>query len=240
MAIPPLLITSAVRVAAPFTKLQNQAIRREELLKSVNEWYVLGVREMVVCDGTGYDFSAEITQMRLPKLNFECFAFFNSENVVSERGKGFGEGQIVEYALKRSELIAQSDSFMKCTGKIWCENYLSVLKNFNGQFAADICLPVDRRMVDTRFYIVGTNYYKNNFRAVHEGVNDKEGVYLEHMFFAMAEENMKLNFVTKFPLRVCGMSGSSGKMYKVSSIRLALKYFWRLWEIRVSYKYSNQ
>lgn len=234
--IPPLLITSAVKVSAPFTKLKNQEIRRNELLRSIKEWYSLGVRELVVCDGTGFDFTAEITRMGFTDLRFECFSFYNADDVVKERGKGFGEGQIIEYALARSKLIGKSNSFMKCTGKLWCENFLSIFTGFNGDFAADICLPVKRRMLDTRFYISDKTFYEKNFMSAHEEVNDKKGVFLEHIFFAAAEKNMGLKFATREPVSISGMSGTSGKFYKAFPVRKALKSIWREWEINVSYK----
>ena len=76
---------------------------------------------------------------------------------------------------------------MKCTSKLWVENFFEISKNFNGIFLSDVQGLLRPKMVDTRFYISSKSFLENLMYAYLD-VNDDDGRFLEHCTFIKLEE----------------------------------------------------
>jgi hypothetical protein len=129
-----LLITSCVSVSAPYVKLRDTHERLTLSLLSIENWLAIcpNIR-IVICDGSGYDFT-EICRTKFPEAKIECLFFINNKEKVAELGKGFGEGEIIDYALDHSKYIEESDFFVKCTSKLWVNNFNELFEYWNGKF----------------------------------------------------------------------------------------------------------
>ena len=56
------------------------------------------------------------------KKEFEWISFQGNTTKTQEKGKGYGEGEIIEYAINHSQLLAKSKMLMKLTGRFYVKN----------------------------------------------------------------------------------------------------------------------
>lgn len=211
----PLLITSAIKVSAPFVSIANADDRIRHTMDALAHWFRVAPNvPIVICDGSGFDLN--ILKTARPDLDFgnvEMLSFVNAVEQVQQFGKGYGEGEIVNHAVLNSKKIKQAGCFAKCTSKLWVENYPACVAQFDSR--AQLLKMYDRRKltyekVDTRFYISEVDFYLTHLSRCHERVNDRAGYYLEHAFADLVKTQglRQMDFVTK-PL-IFGYSGSTG------------------------------
>lgn len=222
-ALPPLLLTSSVVVSAPATVLSDPVRRAELTLTSVEKWLEVapGVR-IVLCDGSGYDFTAVCAE-RFPGAAIECLSFRNDADAVSRFGKGYGEGEIVHYALQNSRVLGDAPSFAKCTSKWWVENFGVLAKEWVGPFQSSCRFKhknsvrkIRAAHIETLFYIADKSFYRDRLLGVHTRVRDHEGYYLEHSFkdALIASNADVLRYSFRTTPRILGVSGTSGLAHK--------------------------
>jgi hypothetical protein len=118
-----LLITATLNSGmTPFTRLDNTRERTERYMEGLLAWLadphftriVLARNcttpiDAAVLDELGREYRKEIELLDCP-----------GSALTQDRGKGFGEGEIIRHALARSRLLGASDSFYKITGKFYC------------------------------------------------------------------------------------------------------------------------
>lgn len=232
---PPLLLTSSVVVSAPLTKLIDTEERIRLTIASIGEWLRLSPEiNIVLCDGSGFDFS-HIIKEYYPAAHIESLFFENNAKLVSIYGKGFGEGEIIKYALENSEILKCSAAFSKCTSKLWVNNYFKYIEDWDGLFLCDCNFSnlkkfnsIKLKSVDTRFYVVKKEFYLDNLLYAYKDVRDQKGYYLEHSFCDIIIRTKIKNFISTIPLEINGISGSSAFAYRGSvqqKIKNRLKRF---------------
>lgn len=223
----PVLLTSAVRVSARHTTLQDADERLRLTLDSIDLWRrTPGVTAVVVCDGSGVDLSIHLPPTAHDMAPVECLAFQNDAELVRRKGKGFGEGQIVAHALRNSVHLSHAEVWGKCTGKLWVQNFSDCLKGYRGPVAFDIRGTFAVRSVDSRFYLVDAAFYRQHLARAHEQVDDDHGWYLEHSLLQALGGLTLQRYVMVPPPCVVGVSGSDGQLH-------APGWAWRvLWQLR--------
>lgn len=222
----PVLITSAINVSAAQTLLTDANVRLDLTLRSIEQWRSTpGVSHVVVCDGSGFNLDPHIKKMCPTQKGAGCEAisFTNDLAGVKAKGKGYGEGEIVNYALQHSQTLKDASQFAKCTGKLWIENFADCLRSFNGLAAFDFRGNLKPEQIDTRFYIVNKDFFTLNMASLHHRVDDGNRFYLEHAF-RDGLNNLKLSDYVMYPTpRIRGVSGSMGVRYQPSRIKDALR-----------------
>lgn len=222
----PILITSAINVSAPQTLLTNPNIRLDLTIQSIKNWILTSsANKFVICDGSGFDLTPHLKLIKLENssIDFEIIFFTNDISEVIKKGKGYGEGEIINYALKHSHILKNSTEFAKCTGKLWVENFDSCVKEFNGTYSFDFKGLLRPIQIDTRFYLVNKNFYIENLLDIHQLVDDKNGVYLEHSFKERLSTIKLADYVMYPTPRINGTSGSMGILYKKNKIKNYLR-----------------
>lgn len=130
---------------------------------------------------------------------------------VSKRGKGYGEEEILAYAMEHSSIINTGQCFYKITGRLTISNIkqLKLTDKAENLFVFDI----GNKLIDTRFYKVCKNDYNNYIKSEYLRVDDRAGYFLEHAFF----EGVYIHRVkfARFCTDICfeGQSGTTGKSY---------------------------
>ncbi|KFI27090.1 hypothetical protein CG51_11205 [Haematobacter missouriensis] len=211
---PPILLTSAIHVSAPLTALTDTALRLDAHLASLSAWSrTRGVREIVICDGSGFDLDPHIDPIRKenPNVVIEVLSFQNDRATVARRGKGYGEGEIVAHALKESRLLRDRPAFGKCTGKLWLENFGACLKGWNGRAGFNLWGRSRIDSIDTRFYLVARSFFENHLQDRYRNVDDPAGYYLEHSYRDGLSGLSPRSYVMWPAPRLQGLSGSSGR-----------------------------
>ena len=221
--LPPLLLTSCVTISAPSTQIQDKDNRIALTIASIERWlHITNNLKIVICDGSNYDFSAILSE-KFPNHQIESLFFNNDSESVALYGKGYGEGEIIKYALEKSVFLNESEYFAKCTSKLWVDNFYECLYFWNGTFLCDCDFSylknfklITFKSVDTSFYLVNNVFYKNNFLTAHIHVRENNRHWLEHCFKDIVIANKLNKFMLPVAPIVRGVSGTSGYENKYS------------------------
>lgn len=224
---PPVLITSSVIAQDPGVRLADSTERLNLTLESVGEWLKIDPHiKLVICDGSNYDFAHELKNL-YPGANIESLCFLNDSKLVQTHGRGYGEGEIVKYAVNNSRYISESESFVKCTAKLWVQNYKQCIADWTGGFkfkavflnVFSLFKQIQLLQIDTRFYIASKQEYLQLFENAHLFIDKEAGHGLEDCFLDIILRNqIKPSFLNVYPV-ICGTGGGTGVPYKHSFTR---------------------
>lgn len=232
---PPILFTSCVIISDHSVALKAEDERVKLTIESIEHWLSISPElRLVICDGSNFDFST-IVREKFPHAQIECLHFQNNRDLVAVHGKGFGEGEITNYALQHSKFLGEADFFGKCTSKLWVENFLDCLAQWNGKFLCKGVFeqvfsfrPTEFSYVDTRFYLADKSFYQAHLSKAYLNVGDQQGLSLEHCFMNVILENKFEHVLFNNPPVICGVGGGSGKYYK-NNFKRRVKERFRAW-----------
>jgi hypothetical protein len=241
----PILLTSSVIAHDTRVKLKGQEDRIRLALESIAQWLRIDPElRLVLCDGSDFDFYSAVIE-QFPQARIECLHFENNQAMVKQHGRGYGEGEIVKFALNNSAFIADAGCFAKCTSKLWVENFVECLKDWNGNFLFKgvflNVFSISRRTVfsyiDTRFYVATVQNYNKYFSEAHLNIDAKSGYGLEDCFYAICVQSHLNEFIFRVPPIICGVGGGTGKYYKNTTLRI-LKERLRLKLVRMNSQFT--
>jgi hypothetical protein len=219
--LPPILLTSCVIVSDHSVSLKDENLRIRLTIDSMEKWLAISPDlRLVICDGSNFDFSG-IALEKFPEADIECLFFQNNKELVAVHGKGYGEGEIVNYAIANSAYLKESDYFAKCTAKLWVENFLDCVREWNGTclckgYFSDVFSFKRTRFeyIDTRFYLVSKSFYSKYLASTYLNVGGERGLSLEHCFRDVILENGFGKILFNVPPVICGVGGGTGTYYK--------------------------
>lgn len=238
--LPPILLTSCVHVSDHSGALNDENLRIKYTLESIEKWLTISKDlKLVICDGSNFNFSKIILQ-RFPDAKIECICFENNKELVALQGKGYGEGEIVNFAIHNSAFIREAEFFAKCTAKLWVDNYFDCLKHWNGDF---LCKGVFTNVfsfkktqfdyVDTRFYLVNKSFYLKYLATAYFNVGGKQGLSLEHCFRDVIQNEQFSKVLFNVPPVIRGVGGGTGTHYR-NSLKRRIKEIVRLQLVRMN------
>ena len=225
--LPTLLITSCINPSDLTVKLKDPLLRLNHTLEGLQHWVNISPElKIVICDGSGFDFSGTASRA-FPGANIECLNFINSTKEVEAKGKGYGEGEIIAYALDNSKYLNQSDRFMKSTGKLWVSNVHKLIKNRHELFLIDAHFKrhfkkYEIQYLDTRFFISNIDFYKQFLIDAYKESCFEPGCNIEHIFLKRLLRINARNFIFQKNPAIYGFGGGNGSYYKYSLIKRIL------------------
>lgn len=175
-------------------------------------WSALGIKKIVVADATGQVLldSSEVRMLNQIGVEIEQIYYVQNHDLVIERGKGYGEGALIKFALENSRLLKEEVSFFKCTGKVYCRNFMDIFEFIDKNHIKNIFWRyVLEEAMDTRFFYVSKEFCRDVLLPVYENINDREHVTAEVSIFKMASETLVKGTLTR-PL-LSGFSGSANE-----------------------------
>ena len=175
-------------------------------------WSALGIKKIVVADATGQVLldSSEVRMLNQIGVEIEQIYYVQNHDLVIERGKGYGEGALIKFALENSRLLEEEVSFFKCTGKVYCRNFMDIFEFIDKNHIKNIFWRyVLEEAMDTRFFYVSKEFCRDVLLPVYENINDREHVTAEVSIFKMASETLVKGTLTR-PL-LSGFSGSANE-----------------------------
>jgi hypothetical protein len=227
MKLPPLLLTSAVIVGdEQSVKLIDPEKRVKHTIESIEKWLTIApALDIVICDGSGYDYTMSLGK-RFPKKRIETLSFSIKGDLIKKYGKGYGEGEIIRYAIRTSKILSNSPYFAKCTAKLWVNNFNLCVKQWNGDL---LCYGKFQNVfsiretvfkeIDTRFYIASVKFYTEHLLNLHLGITEKSPDGIEVMFKNFIETSGAKNILFSLPPLIGGMGGGSGVYYNTSMLK---------------------
>lgn len=217
-----LLITGAIGITAfqvPYTKLTDTKARLQQYIESIDyaiEHYHR-VNHIIFCENTGYIYNYAELQEKAKQngKTLEVIRFPGNYQAIEAKGKGYGEGEIVKYALKESETLRNSRFFYKLTGRILVSNMDRVMDSSQSEnnfiFLSYLEPRSQKGRARTLLYKVNTSLYKSTLIDAHLDVDDHKHYYLEHAFFERLKDIPIPSFGV-YPVHI-GIQASTGKMY---------------------------
>ncbi len=216
----------------PFLEIKNAENRRQQYLESF-KYYIknTSIKKIVYCDNSMAPKVDEISKIanRYSK-EFEWLSFVGDNVKAVTQGKGYGEGEIIEFALEHSKLLKNAHCFIKITGRVIIKN-INTLLPFMKMDKMYFCRNTPTN-VDTKLYAIPIEVYKKYFLTLYKDVDDRNGKYLENLFSErILEQHMVIHNFIVFP-DARGISGSTGKPYALplrTRIKLSLKNHLKMW-----------
>ena len=212
-----LIITGTIKPSNDVFALavSDSGIREKQYLNSI-KYYIekTKIKKIIFCDNSGFHENAGLNELaRECNKELEWISFIGDNAMVSERGKGFGECEIMNRIFSTSKLINTCSSFVKVTGRLIVKNIDLVIWTAKKN---NIYCDIYQDMFLTYFYLMPVETYASYFTDANKNVDDKSGVFLEHCYYRIILDNrLKPKMFSVYP-NINGVSGSTGKSYYLS------------------------
>lgn len=171
------------------------------------------------------------------QCKIEVLQFQGNSEMVKSYGKGYGEGEIMEYLfhnsiLMQEELKEENPYFLKITGRLKVINIKKITDSINRKIGKknliDCCyfnIPnhTRRDIYDTRFYGMSIKNYQTYFIKAYKKVDDENGIFYEHIFTEIIRKNKLIHKNFPYYPRILGVSGSFGGKYVYTEWKCKIK-----------------
>lgn len=200
----PLLLTATIRVADGLadSPVADPRRRERDYLDCLRFYLEQDrVSQVVFVENSGADLQP-FRQIPVPRdVRLEVISL-DQNAFPSAFGKGYGEAQLLDSVLGRSELLAQAPAFVKATGRLTVRNITALLAAVDvacsGHFDVRdhdvytrLRLPGSGHHADTRFFVVSRALFDAHFRHLHlshaAGTFSLEANYLRAIRHAQAQ-----------------------------------------------------
>lgn len=199
-----------------FTNLNNPEERKKQYVEALAFYLNHTILPIVFVENSNTDisnlFEEQLTKGRLEILIFEG-------NKEKTKGKGYGEAEIIDYALNNSKIIKDSYVLIKITGRLIVENVekLVLARVILGLNKAVQCSINSKfSFADSRVIMVPVSFMKR-FLSRKSQINDSKDVFFEDVLLKLIKEESPFYY---FPFinepQILGSSGSTGQLYMPS------------------------
>lgn len=224
-----LLLTGCINPnGMTMTALSDQEERKRQYVEAIHFYLSNTCYPIVFSENSGTDIS-QLFQKEIQSGRLEYLSFEGNQN--KEKGKGYGECEIIQYTLDNSKIIhyAKDKRIAKITGRLVIRNIMSIVRVHSLLFPQNTvfcAINSNLSFPDSRFIIAPESFY-NTFLKSKEIIDDLRGYYFEHALCDIIRKEKQFPY-SPFLLmpQIEGMSGSSGEIYKkeIISFSFAIKY----------------
>ena len=218
----------------PYLQMTDPVMRTIAAKAALYFWVAQGVEQIVLADATETNLlsAQEEAERDRSETRIEQINYKQDSDYVTRKGKGYGEGRLIEYAINNSELLAREEYFFKCTGKVYVRNFPVIagavrsnnITNLFWRYIGDGS--VTQPFADCRFYYTSKNFARSHLLPAYLESNDNDCVYCESRIHATLDRNLKAGRSVR-PL-VAGYAGATGEAYFDSSLG-SLDYEFPCW-----------
>lgn len=222
------LLTASIDPAAsntPLTQITNAQVRLDQYIRNINRLIESRAFDVIIfCENTNYvfDHTALLEKAGNNKVEIEFLRFTGNYSKVSELGKGYGEGEIIKYAIENSKYLKENAVFYKLTGRIFITNIKQIVRMDQQKDVIFIKAQRTASVIDARFFKTSVTFFKEHLISVFTEVNDHQKNYLEMVYFKKLSKVDGIQKFSEFP-KFTGLSGSTGEKYDQSAYEY-LKY----------------
>lgn len=233
-----ILLTACVNPdGMPLTTVSDSALRLNQYLHAL-EFYLRETScPVVFVDNSNVDpRTFTMLKSRYGK-RLEILVFDGNKD--KTRGKGYGEMEIISYALVNSEhgLDKTSCRIMKITGRLVLRNIKSILAMDHWHVypqGAVVCqMNNEMTFADSRAFIASGGFLQNLVKDKNK-IDDMHGVYFEHVLCESIKFQRQYAYSPFFvELAFEGVSGSTGQNYEYQSRSLPYKIRFVDFQLRI-------
>lgn len=210
-----LLLTACVNPdGMAFTALGNPCERMAQYAAAVKYYMCATSFPIVFVDNSGSDISGALAGCEAGRL--ECLSFDGNRD--KQRGKGYGEAEIIRYALDHSVTLRRLPSarIAKITGRLQIVNLNTIYRVHKWLFPSETvfcAINSDLSFPDSRLIIGNSRFFKT-FLPATDAIDDSAGYYFEHALIDTLRRDKSIAYSPFFVMpRVQGVSGSTGQVY---------------------------
>lgn len=211
-----------------YTSLNNIEERKKQYVNAIRHYLTTTNYPVVFTENSDTDISP-LFHDYIQSKRLEYLTFPGNHN--KEKGKGYGECEIIQYALSHSRIISAYKDLriVKITGRLIVKNLHQVIcihQLFSSQKTTFCMINSDFSFPDSRIIIAHRSFYES-FLGYKEKIDDSRGYFFEHALCDIIKENQQFPFSPFFiQPQIIGMSGSTGKQYSIgpSSCSYTFRY----------------
>ena len=196
----------------PFTKLTDANERQRQYINAIHFYIENTDCKIIFCENSNTDITPffKDLQNRLEVLTFPG-------NQDKKRGKGYGEAEIIEYALQHSSYIQDDFIIIKITGRLIVNNICKIIKSLTFKHDFVTCLfHSDLKFADSRIFC-GTVAFFKEFLKNKDQMYDEHKVFFEHILAStVLASSVKFIPFLEEPI-ITGTSGTTGRLYQDST-----------------------
>lgn len=223
-----ILLTACVNPGGmPFTVVSDATQRLNQYLLALQFYLQNTSCPIVFVDNSNMDKTPFLEYESQYGSRLEILSF--DGNKVKTQGKGFGEMEIIEYALIHSKfnLLLDKHRIVKITGRLIVRNINSLLKCDKWHlypYKSIVChINSDLTFADSRV-LISLGSFMNLLVKQKKHLNDTKGIYFEHLLCQQIKQQKTFTF---FPFitepHFEGISGSTGIKYEKPNTSLLYK-----------------
>lgn len=227
-----LLLTGCINPQGmSLTALQNPVIRKTQYISAL-KFYAENTRiPIVFVENTNTDISREFSTADCS--NRIEFITFNGNDFDRNKGKGYGEALMIEYALRNSAILNNSSFVIKVTGRLLIDNFDELIREMQLSNCVYANLVRGNCGLERKSYFFGAPivFLIDYFISRKEEIDESKKVYFErHLYNECIKWSEDGGKVKEFrhPILVSGISGSTGKAYpreKFPYIKAWLRFY---------------
>jgi hypothetical protein len=203
----------------PHLEMKNSAERRIAAKAALYFWASQGVKQIVVADATASNLlsRSEIEEIGLAGVPVEQISYEQNSNEISLRGKGYGEGELIRFALNNSRFLKEEENFFKSSGKTYVRNLSEIYDLICEAKVASLFwkhLGDGTWMMlwaDCRFYFSSREFAIQQLLPAYSQADDRDKGACEFHVYQILNEKLKL--VNALRPQISGFSGGTGLPY---------------------------
>jgi hypothetical protein len=193
-------------------------VRAGDYSRALRKWIrVNEIDGVVFCENSGADLTPikELATAVGHTAQVE-FLSFNGQDFDPSLGKGFGEMNIIRYAIDHSQLISDSQFVVKVTGRFFITNIRSIVRAIRRSDGIELfCdLRANLTSADSRVFCATPAFLGDYLLSYQSIVNDAEGVYFENALARAAHQAMadgRRCAALPHAHRMIGVAGTNGR-----------------------------
>lgn len=216
-----ILLTACIKPEDNITvlKVSSHEVRLRQYKEALRYWIEkTSVDKIVFCDNSNYRFDTTEFYALAGRCNkkLEFLHFQGDQKKVVACGKGYGEGEIIQFFFENSKLLVGEEHFLKITGRVTIENFGSLfplLQARPGNYFNASKIFDRRQSANTVFFMANIVAYKKYLLPVYHEVRDAEGIVFEKLVRkALLTKNIETRNFPLYPL-IDGIAAGPGVPY---------------------------
>lgn len=227
-----ILLTACINPdGMPLTTLTDVGVRKQQYHDAINFYLTHTNLPIVFAENSGTRLDIHDSE------RFEMLCFDGNKD--KTHGKGFGECEIIEYALTHSRFINKDTVIIKITGRLIVHNIQSVITQtkFMGNRVL-CCMHSDLSFADSRIFSCPATFMKK-FVSNKYLINDFKDMYFENVLASQLKQE-RIYFPYLIEPQITGVSGSTGATYYINKTKLSYKWRYIRYQLSLFRKYKNK
>jgi len=240
-----LLLTASVNIKGMvLTALNDAEIREQHYLEAIAHYHQQTDLPILVVENTGHDFSPKLPQEIAQSKRVE-FITYAGNDFPRERGKGYGELELMNYGMLHSKLITDDTVIIKVTGRyrvLNIKDFISSARNPSRQ-PCQASYFKGQRKAFSGIFCATRPFIRDYFMKNHDLINDSKGVYFEHVlastFLEYIADGFDYSLLPSYP-RIAGISGTDNLPHKTNNYIFWLRRSIIYKIVRVNYNFLDK